>query len=73
MKEVLVNSETEKRIANKNCIVKYYGIVEGQLPLEFANILNVNSAVGIVMHYEAGDSLSSQCQDTSELIFRKRC
>ena len=58
-KEVQVHMDTEKKITNKNCIVKVYGIVEGQLTKDISHALNAQNAFGIIMRYEAGGSLSS--------------
>ena len=53
VKEVRVHLEAEQKILNKNCIVKVYGIVEGDLPEYLSSYLNTVRAVGIIMRYEA--------------------
>ena len=57
VKEVRVHLDTENKIANKKCIVKVYGIVEGELPEHLSKLLNSVKAVGIVMQYAEGGAL----------------
>ena len=68
LKEVIAYSEIEKKIANKSCIFKIYGIVNGQLQNGVANVLNQYTGVGIVMRYEAGGSLSSVIYNSRQVF-----
>ena len=59
IKEAQIHSETEKKILNKNCIVKVYGIVYGELSRDLSVYLNTLYVAGVVMRYEEGGALSS--------------